>query len=202
MHLNPLNIVNSVYYAAKRHKAKKICGDIDIFALVQATKRQNLGTSITFDTILRSTILLLKACHACVHGVERLRAAWVSNTNNSPLKESLFIKQHSPTKDSNWPLPATVAGGHQLEYVTCAPDAGRAQARLWDGLQKWCGVTLWPTPNSDWANQSPSVTTRPFHLPKSRGIHVQYRWPDPCMRDREPIELWLSKTATTRESNW
>jgi len=90
-----------VYYAAKRHKAKKICGDIDIFALVQATKRQNLGTSITFDTILRSTILLLKACHACVHGVERLRAAWVSNTNNSPLKESLFIKQHSPTKDSN-----------------------------------------------------------------------------------------------------
>jgi hypothetical protein len=42
-----------VYYAAKRHEAEEICGDIDIFALVQATKRQNLGTSITFDTILR-----------------------------------------------------------------------------------------------------------------------------------------------------
>jgi hypothetical protein len=45
-----------VYYAAKRHEAEEICGDIDIFALVQATKRQNLGTSITFDTILRKSL--------------------------------------------------------------------------------------------------------------------------------------------------
>jgi hypothetical protein len=59
MHLKPLNIVNSVYYAAKRHEAKEICSDIDIFALVQATKRQNLGTSITFDTILRTSKLIL-----------------------------------------------------------------------------------------------------------------------------------------------
>ena len=55
--------MNPVYYAANRlkaHEAEEICGDIDIFALVQATKRQNLGTSITFDTILRIKSALTK----------------------------------------------------------------------------------------------------------------------------------------------
>ena len=52
-----------MHYAAKRqnaYEAEKICSDIYIFALVQATKRHNLGTSITFDPNLRTEVCIFE----------------------------------------------------------------------------------------------------------------------------------------------